>query len=30
MTTLKIALDWTPNSNHIGILIAKDLGFYEE
>lgn len=30
MTTLKIALDWTPNINHIGILIAKDLGMYEE
>jgi len=28
MKTLKIALDWTPNINHIGILIAKDLGFY--
>lgn len=30
MNTLKIALDWTPNINHIGILIAKELGFYEE
>jgi ABC-type nitrate/sulfonate/bicarbonate transport system substrate-binding protein len=28
MKTLKIALDWTPNVNHIGILVAKDLGFY--
>lgn len=30
MTTIKIALDWTPNINHIGILIAKDLGFYQK
>lgn len=30
MITLKIALDWTPNINHIGILIAKELGFYKD
>ena len=30
MTSLKIALDWTPNINHIGILVAKDLGFYAQ
>ncbi len=30
MTTLKLALDWTPNVNHIGLLIAKELGFYGE
>ena len=30
MKTLKIALDWTPNINHIGLFIAKELGFYEE
>lgn len=30
MTTLKIALDWTPNINHIGFFIAKELGFYRE
>lgn len=30
MTSLKIALDWTPNINHIGIIVAKELGFYEE
>ncbi len=29
MTHLKLALDWTPNINHIGFLIAKELGFYE-
>jgi ABC-type nitrate/sulfonate/bicarbonate transport system substrate-binding protein len=30
MKTLKIALDWTPNINHIGIFVAKELGFYKE
>ncbi len=30
MTTLRLALDWTPNVNHIGFLISKALGFYEE
>jgi ABC-type nitrate/sulfonate/bicarbonate transport system substrate-binding protein len=30
MTLLKIALDWTPNINHIGILVAKELGFYKK
>jgi ABC-type nitrate/sulfonate/bicarbonate transport system substrate-binding protein len=30
MKTLKIALDWTPNINHIGILIAKELDFYKD
>jgi ABC-type nitrate/sulfonate/bicarbonate transport system substrate-binding protein len=30
MKTLRIALDWTPNINHIGIFIAKELGYYEE
>ncbi|MFC4232247.1 ABC transporter substrate-binding protein [Parasediminibacterium paludis] len=30
MIVLKIALDWTPNINHIGIFIAKELGFYSE
>ncbi|WP_299015986.1 ABC transporter substrate-binding protein [uncultured Polaribacter sp.] len=28
MTTLKLALDWTPNVNHIGFFIAKEKGFY--
>jgi ABC-type nitrate/sulfonate/bicarbonate transport system substrate-binding protein len=27
MQTLKIALDWTPNVNHIGLFVAKELGF---
>jgi ABC-type nitrate/sulfonate/bicarbonate transport system substrate-binding protein len=30
MAPLKIALDWTPNTNHIGIFVAKQLGFYKE
>lgn len=29
MTRLKLGLDWTPNINHIGFLIAKELGFYK-
>ena len=28
MTKLTLALDWTPNVNHIGFLVAKELGFY--
>lgn len=27
---MKLALDWTPNVNHIGILIAKEKRFFEE
>lgn len=30
MKKLRIALDWTPNINHIGIFVAKELGFYKE
>ena len=30
MAKLKLALDWTPNVNHIGFLIAKELGFYNQ
>lgn len=30
MIKLKLALDWTPNVNHIGFLIAKELGFYTD
>ncbi|MGV8938638.1 MAG: ABC transporter substrate-binding protein [Allorhizobium sp.] len=25
-----VALDWTPNTNHIGLFIARDQGFYSE
>ena len=23
-----VALDWTPNTNHIGLYVARDKGFY--
>ncbi len=28
--TVKVALDWTPNTNHIGLFVARDKGFYKE
>lgn len=28
--TVKVALDWTPNTNHVGLFIARDKGFYKE
>nr|WP_299342748.1 ABC transporter substrate-binding protein [Allomuricauda sp.] len=30
MKTFKLALDWTPNINHIGFFVANELGFYRE
>lgn len=30
LTPIKVALDWTPNTNHTGLYAAKDLGYYEE
>ena len=27
---VKVALDWTPNTNHIGIYVAQELGYYED
>lgn len=30
MQKLKIALDWTPNTNHTGLFVALAMGFYEE
>ncbi|MFT5915954.1 MAG: ABC-type nitrate/sulfonate/bicarbonate transport system substrate-binding protein [Flammeovirgaceae bacterium] len=30
MSKLKLALDWTPNINHIGFFVARELGFYQE
>jgi ABC-type nitrate/sulfonate/bicarbonate transport system substrate-binding protein len=30
MHKIKIALDWTPNVNHIGLFVAKELGFYQD
>ena len=29
MKKLRIALDWTPNVNHIGFFVAHELGFYQ-
>ena len=28
MSTLRIALDWTPNTNHTGFFVAQELGYY--
>tara|TARA_B100000941_G_C28490774_1_gene547813 strand:- start:3 stop:914 length:912 start_codon:yes stop_codon:yes gene_type:complete len=30
MKKIKLALDWTPNVNHIGFLVAKEMGFYRQ
>jgi len=30
MTTLTLALDWTPNTNHTGFFVAREAGFYAE
>jgi ABC-type nitrate/sulfonate/bicarbonate transport system substrate-binding protein len=30
MNTIKLALDWTPNINHIGFFVARELGFYQQ
>ena len=30
MTTIKLALDWTPNTNHTGFYVALALGYYKE
>jgi len=27
---ITVILDWTPNTNHTGLYVAKDLGYYEE
>lgn len=29
-TPVTIALDWTPNTNHIGLYVAQAMGFYQE
>jgi ABC-type nitrate/sulfonate/bicarbonate transport system substrate-binding protein len=29
-TTVKLALDWTPNTNHTGIYVAQQLGYYRQ
>ncbi|MEM9392089.1 MAG: ABC transporter substrate-binding protein [Bacteroidota bacterium] len=30
MTKLSLALDWTPNVNHIGFLVARERGYYSD
>lgn len=30
LTKLTLALDWVPNTNHTGLFVAKDLGYFEE
>ena len=30
MNKIRLALDWTPNINHIGFYVAMHLGFYDE
>ena len=27
---ISIVLDWTPNTNHTGLFVAKDLGYFKE
>ncbi|PNG99868.1 hypothetical protein TSOC_014342, partial [Tetrabaena socialis] len=30
MTTVRVALDWSPNTNHIGLYLAKAKGWYAD
>lgn len=30
LTTVSFALDWAPNTNHIGVYVADELGYFEE
>ena len=30
LTEITFALDWTPNTNHTGLYVAEELGFFEE
>lgn len=30
MELIKLALDWTPNTNHTGFFVAQEKGFYDE
>ena len=27
---VRVILDWTPNTNHTGFYVAKELGYYED
>ena len=29
-TTITVVLDWTPNTNHTGLYVAKELGYFED
>lgn len=30
VSKVSVALDWTPNTNHIGLFVARDKGFYRQ
>ncbi|HEX7056054.1 MAG TPA: ABC transporter substrate-binding protein, partial [Bacilli bacterium] len=30
LTDVKVVLDWTPNTNHTGLYVAKEKGFFAE
>ena len=30
LTTMNLALDWTPNTNHTGIYVAQENGWYKD
>lgn len=30
METIRLALDWTPNANHIGFFVAQHFGYYKD
>lgn len=30
LTEVKMVLDWTPNTNHTGLYVARDLGYFEQ
>jgi ABC-type nitrate/sulfonate/bicarbonate transport system substrate-binding protein len=30
LTNVKVVLDWTPNTNHTGLYVAKDQGYFEQ
>lgn len=30
LQSLRVALDWTPNINHVGLFVAREQGFYAE
>lgn len=30
LTPVRVGLDWTPNTNHTGLYVARDMGYYQE